>query len=154
MNLEVKLFFFSLHILLRDSGSLNSREMFPLLYGRGAGAAHGPLNLCVPKGDHQLPLSYKLRHGLRPPAKPSFNTFFVVVGEPSPPVSPGIPLPPLFFVRQTQHRLGLCLTGLLLHDQGQNPGLNQPRFLQMCLLSVAVSKILFGSLKFSFIDFL
>lgn len=152
MNLEVKLFFFSLHILLRDSGSLNSREMVPLLYGRGAGAAHGPFNLCVPKGDHQLPLSYKLR----PPAKPSFNTFlfFVVVGEPSPPVSLGIPLPPLFSVRQTQHRLGLCLTGLLLHDQGRNPGLNQLRWLQMWFLSFAISKILFGSLKFSFIDFL
>lgn len=151
MNLEVKLFFFSVHILLRDSSSLNPREMVPLLYGKGgAGAAHGPLNLCVPKGDHQLPLSYKLRHGLRPPAKPSFNTFFFCCcwGAQPPWCRLASPYPLSFLSRQTQHKLGLiCLTGLLLHDQGRNSGLNKPRWLQMLILSVAISKILFGSLS-------
>lgn len=92
--------FFSLRILLRDPDSLNPRKTVLLLYGGGAGAAHGLLNLCVPKGDHQLPLRYKLRHGVRPPAKLRHSFFVVVVGSPAPLVSLGIPPPPLFSVRQ------------------------------------------------------
>lgn len=92
--------FFSLRILLRDSDSSNPRKTV-LLYGRGAGAAHGLLNLCVPKGDHQLPLSCKFRHGLRPPAKPSFITIFFCCCCGEPPwcrlASPHL----LFSVRQT-----------------------------------------------------
>lgn len=88
------------------------------------------------------------------PSQASTHFFFFCCWGAQPPGVAWHPPTPSLFCPSDTTQAGLCLTGLLLHDQGRDPGLNQPRWLQMWLLSVAISKILFGSLKFSFINFL